>query len=300
MPKKPVEPVVSEEPKPKKPNWFKQKHKENWFKAHKKKSTAASTTTEQPPAETAPKKKNWFKEKHKENWFKAHKKKSTAQLLTDFVESAKTKDERDTLLIAKGNVKYRMEDLLHRRRNASLAGQHRTSQRLDKEIMLLRAAMGLKKLPPEEVIRTHTTSRDPVTNENLVVACETASVENDAVWARRITTRNLATLSKMLYDRGYEYTVEKAGALVHHTWKGFNGSQPDRLKVSAIGRDWITAALRNGGRIKAFEFSDASDDIERGIPLQMTASSWNGVLKPNTKQHYANSWTVLLTAMKRR
>jgi hypothetical protein len=204
-------------------------------------------------------------------------------------ELAKTNDERDVMLLSKGNVAYRMEDLLKRRRNASLSGQHRETQRLDKEIMLLRAALGLPKLPPEEIVRTHTTSKDPINGENLVIA----STESDAKWASRITVANLAKIIDSLGKRGFEFTSRREGPLTVYSWKGFKNIEAAHLELKGIGRKWITSANYNGTRIDAFNFTQSEDPIERGIPVEMASENWDGNLLSSNRQKYARSWSIV-------
>ncbi len=95
---------------------------------------------------------------------------------------------RDTLLLQQGNAEYCYHNLIMRRRVAALAMQHREAQRLDKEIALLRAALGLPQMDPDEVIRTHVTARDPLTDTSLASA-ETAASPYDSEWARGGTAR---------------------------------------------------------------------------------------------------------------
>lgn len=306
---------------------------------------------------------------------------STSKLARRLKATAETNDKRDVLLINKGNVAYRMESLLRRRRNASLAGQHRETQRLDKEIMLLRAALGMPHMPPEEVVRTQRLAKDPVNGENLAIgsadpnvahtsltglgykshkstsgsaqsydhddghrvsvepnralyshpnhvgphasthaalegsgyrkvssgpskfpgrtvhkymASSTASV-SDFDWMKRVTARAFAKIDSTLHSRGYEYSSKTEGELTHHTWKGFYNSQPDSLTITMIGRNWAVAAVRNDHRIAAFDFTKSDDVFTKGIPMQMTASQWDGTLDAVTKQAYANSWAKIVT-----
>jgi hypothetical protein len=204
-------------------------------------------------------------------------------------ETAKTHDDRDLLLLSKGNVAYRMADLLKRQKEAALTGKHRDFQRLDKEIMLLRAALGMDPMPPREVVRTHTTGKDPTSRENLVVA----STERDSDWARRVTVAGFAALDKNLRNRGYEYTQVAKGSTIMHTWAGFRGAQPDTVVLFTVGRDWACAASRTGKRLDLFEFAQAADPVERGIPIQMTAATWDGRITAEVRQQYARSWALL-------
>ena len=216
-------------------------------------------------------------------------------------ETAKTNDERDVLLLTKGNVAYRMNDMLKRRRNSALAGQHRETQRLDKEIMLLRAALGLPKMPPKEVVRTQRLAKDPVNGENLAISSDGGTVISPALsdveWAKRVTVRNLARVATALYDRGYEYASTKEGDITRHSWRGFRGSQPDDLQVATIGRSWTVAAIRNGHRLPVFEFSKDEDSVKKGIPVQMTASQWDGNIDTSTRQAYASGWAKLISEL---
>jgi hypothetical protein len=260
----------------------------------------------------------------------------------------------DSVMLSPGNVAVRLGMMMRMRKNASLSGRHRDVQRWDKEIMLLRASLGLTPDPPPEVTRTHRNGKDPTNGENLMIS-STASKENidwspkpdqkrgretiksdgfsaaqnghgstsnpypqdvaahkwwgdghkhyhqvapresanSLTWMKQVSTSNLATLMKFLHERGYEYSSRKEGPLTVHTFKGYYGPQPDKLEVSMFGREWAVAAIRNGNRMPVFELSSGSD-VEKGIPLQATASTWDGTITPQLKQAYASSWAKLL------
>ena len=289
----------------------------------------------------------------------------------------------DNLLIDKGNVGYRMQDLLRRRHNASLAGQHRTVQRLDKELQLLRSALGMDPDPPPEITRTHRNGKDPTNGENLMIS-STASVkkgegrlltedevraaarkkttaseiapsqqgketvehegftaaqmgrghntcphpydsvkrdwwqaghnryhnvpapegyqfkpQTDLPWAKKVTAKNLATAIQHFDDAGYTYHIKKDGAVATHTWDGFVGPQKDSWSITVLGREWAVAAVRNGARLPIFAFTESDDIIEQGIPIQITAATWDGRLDAKTKQTYVAGWAHILREIRR-
>jgi hypothetical protein len=196
----------------------------------------------------------------------------------------------DSTLIGAGNVEYRMESLLQRRRNAALTGQHRETQRYDKEIMLLRGALGLNPQPPKGEIHDQKTARDPSKGEGITLL-ENA---NDVDWLKKVTVRNLATMQKKLRDKGYNYNIEKAASITKHSWVGFNKGKVDNLAISCIGKDWVVSASRNDETLPLFIFNPTANKYDKGIPVEIATENWDGNLQQETKQKYAESWSQLL------
>ena len=172
--------------------------------------------------------------------------------------------------------------------------QHRVTQRLDKEIALLREALGLSPLPPEEVVRTHVTSKDPISNEDL----EIASVHWNAEWARAVTMRGIESVRKALDVRGYSYLQRRDGHVIHHEWAGRKDGKADTLAIATVGRSWAVS-VKHGSDEKPFLPLNASKGsvMEQGIPLEMTASEWDGTFSTKVAQSYAQQWATLIKSV---
>jgi hypothetical protein len=198
------------------------------------------------------------------------------------------KTKGDPVLLS-GDVKYKMDDLLKRRRNSALTGQHRETQRYDKEIMLLRAALGMPPKPPEEIVRTQRLAKDPVNGENLAI-----SSENDVPWMRKTTIKNLAKLQDKLYNLGYDYKMEKGANIDRHIWNGFKNGKTDNFVVMTIGRDWTISAERNGKRLDLFSFNKQETADKKGIPSTIATENWDGKLQDYIRQQYAHDWVYML------
>ena len=221
-----------------------------------------------------------------------------AKILKKF--SKETANE-GAIFLGTGNVAYRMQDLVKRRRNAVLSGQHKQAQRYDREVMILRSAMGLpiepmKEDDPDIIDDSRNskkgTTRDDVQGDDLETSSE--KVVRDVDWAKRVTLKGFASIYKRLHEAGYSYASEEVGGVTHHTWQGFRNRQPEKVCLAMLGRSWLASASINGHRVDGFTFNKSEDAVQKGIPMQVTAAQWDGSLDAATKQKYALSWAKLL------
>ena len=203
---------------------------------------------------------------------------------------------RDTLLLQQGNVSERYDSMITRRRVAALAMQHRVVQRLDKEIAILRAALGLPRLPPEEIVRTHVTARDPTADNDLEIASEQ---QWSTSWASGVTANGLQTLRACLGKRGYYYNERKTGDITHHEWTG--GADPASIAVATLGDGaWAITVSRDGEARPLYGYRSTGNAVVDGIPGCMSEASWDGDLGAERAQAYAKAWSKLLSSLRAR
>ena len=192
------------------------------------------------------------------------------------------------ILATTGDPLWRHDNMLMRRRVAALCGQHRVVQRLDKQLSILRAALGLPILPPEQLVRTHVTSKDPLGNNDLEIATW------DATWARKVTTQGLARLTAYLSKRGYSVNRSTNQNHTIVRCEGRIGGARDVIELSVLTPSfWCTSAVRNGSRLSVFDFAPEQADEDRGIPAAIASATWDGTIDGPTAQAYARSWTAL-------
>jgi hypothetical protein len=204
--------------------------------------------------------------------------------------------ETADLFATTGDPLYKHDSMLVRRRIAALCGQHRVVQRLDKQIALLRADLGLPPISGEEMMRTHLVSKDPLKDNNLNIAGEEVVEGYDREWARRATSRGVARLVEKAMAKGYSLSRNTRDGVTRFTLTGVAHGKRDVIELRVLApSQWCVGASRNGKRMPLFDHASAGavgDD--RGVPEELASESWEGSFSPRTVQRYGQSWASLL------
>jgi hypothetical protein len=186
------------------------------------------------------------------------------------------------LLLTNGDPMWRHDDMMMRRKMAMLCGQDRVAQRLDKQLEILRSALGLPSLAPMRPDYDGMVARPHFHAEEL----PTDSWSGE--WMAS-TTAHLLKRWVAGYDaRGFGVSRTAKDGLVTWRAEGADSSGPVVAELEVLAGKWCTGMRVNGARLAAFDANPDSVDA-RGVPQFMTIACWDGNLDGCTAQQYAKS-----------